>query len=85
MARPHRRPHVEDLALTDTGRAMALILEHYLERVHRGELTGIMVVAELPRGACELKLSDTSNVAERLGRLELLKDAVLERAEEEAE
>lgn len=85
MARAHRRhqPHVEDLALSDTQRGSLLILEHCLERVRRGEITGVMVVLERERGGVELKISATDNVAERLGRLDLLHDAVLERAEED--
>lgn len=84
MARAHRRakPHVEDLQLSDAQRGSLLILEHYLERVRRGDIVGVMVVGEKERGGVELKLSGTANVAERLGRLELLKDAVLEQAED---
>ena len=83
MAGKKRR--FEDVELTNTAFGAQLIVEHYLERLKRGEVTGLMVIAELPGGGVELKMSSTANVAERLGRLVLLQDEVLERAVEAAE
>lgn len=77
-----RRATVEDLQLSDTQLGAVKVLEHYLERVRAGEVTGVMVIAERPGGGVALAMSSTANVAERLGRLVLLQDAVLERAEE---
>jgi hypothetical protein len=77
-----RKRKVEDLELASTAFGARRILEHYLERVARGEVVGLMVVAELPGGGAEMKMSSTLNVAERLGRLVLLKEEVIERAVE---
>ncbi len=77
-----RRRQVENVERSDRRQGAIRILEHYLERLHAGEVDGIMVVAELPGGAAELKQSASWNVAERLGRLDLLHDAVLRDAED---
>ena len=78
-----RAASVEDLELSDTQLGAVKILEHVLERVRAGDVTGVMVVAERPSGAFTMHMSSTANVAERIGRLVLLQDAVLERAEED--
>lgn len=79
MPKPKRR-RIEDVELANTAFGAQLILEHYIERLKRGEVVGMMLIAELPGGGVEMKMSSTANVAERLGRLVLLQDEVLERA-----
>lgn len=65
---------------------MLAILRHCYEQVKRGELIGLMIIAETERGgyqAVEAFLSGSDNVAERIGRLHLLIDDVKDAAEEE--
>lgn len=56
------------------------ILRYYLANPEA--MTGLMVMAELPGGAYDVKYSGTENVAERLGRLQLLMFEMLECGEE---
>ena len=78
--RSRKKRKVEDLELASTAFGARRILEHYLERVASGEVTGLMVVAELPGGGAEMKMSSTANVAERIGRLVLLQEEVIDLA-----
>lgn len=75
-----RTKHGEMIDVGDDLAAIELILKHYLDRT---DIKGLMIIAELPGGAFEAKYTGTSNVAERLGRLELLKDMVLDDATED--
>lgn len=52
------------------------ILRAVIDRVRAGEITGLMVIAELPAGAyaaTEIKMTGCANVAERIGRIRLLR------------
>lgn len=55
---------------------MLAMIRSVYQRVKDGAITGLMIVAELPEGAYHCSVSSTRNVAERIGRLELLKDDV---------
>jgi len=75
-----RRVTVEVVNLEDTVAGVAAVLRYYAK--HPERYTGVMVIATMPGGAYEVKYTGTSNVAERLGQLELLKDQMLDDAEE---
>lgn len=90
--RPHVRPKRADIEVVDVDNRAAEIrtlLHYYLARLEAGEpYTGMMIVAEKPRGAFvarETKMTGTDNVAERLGRLALLHDDILDAAREDEE
>ncbi len=84
-----RGKYVTEVVDHDSPQAEAIaVLRYYLDRAKRGELVGIMVIAETTRGGyqmSEIKMTSSENVAERVGRLELLKEAVLDSAHEEGE
>lgn len=83
------RPAIEVVDIDNRRAEMRAVLRHFLERVEAGEdFTGCMVIMEKPRGAYvlrDVKMTSTDNVAERLGRLDLLHDDVLNAADEERE
>ena len=78
-----RKVKVERVKLEARGAEVAAIL-HYFAK-HPERYKGIMIIGELPDGAYDVKYSGTANVAERIGRLELLKEQVLDDAEEDTE
>lgn len=82
MTKP-RKVTVERVRLEEQGAEVAAILDFFAK--HPERYTGVMVIAELPDGAYQVKYSGTANVAERIGRLELLKEQVLDDAEEDVE
>jgi hypothetical protein len=81
------RRHSIEVVDVDNRRAEAIaILRYYLASAERGELVGLMVIAETARGgysARETRMTGTDNVAERVGRLVMLIDDVKDAAEEE--
>ena len=65
----------------DRRKEVIALLRHYLARAEAGdEYTGMMLILETAGGGYLTAQSGTSNVAERVGRLELLKLDVLELA-----
>lgn len=76
-----RKVSVERVKLEAQSAEVAAVLHFFAK--HPERYTGIMVIAELPDGAYMVKYSGTANVAERIGRLELLKEQVLDDAEED--
>lgn len=80
-----KRLDVEVVAVGDPREEAMAILRHYHKLAREGRLTGIMVIAELAHGAYAVaSVSGTDNLAERLGRLELLRDDLKDRAKESA-
>lgn len=72
-----------DIEAVDAGDPKAdaiVVLREALARAKRGELTGVVVMCELPDGAFGLLMSESMNVAERLGRLVIAKDMIIEAA-----
>lgn len=72
---------IERVAIGDADSRAAeitAVLRYYLR--HPERLAGLMLIAETDGGGFEMKYTGTSNVAERIGRLEILKDAMLEDA-----
>lgn len=63
----------------DRRKEVIALLRHYLARAEAGdEYTGMMLILETTDGGYQTAQSGTSNVAERVGRLELLKLDVLD-------
>lgn len=85
MARSGKRApgQIEVIDLGEKTADIVAVLRDALGRAQRGELTGVMVVLETPEGGFRCAVSGSSNVAERVGRLELLKDMVIEYAFED--
>jgi len=82
--RNHRR--LDDVQVeVDARSATILVLERYLERARNGDVAGVLLLAEHPRGGYEAAMTGTRNAAERLGRLRLLEEEVLARAEDDGE
>lgn len=77
---PQRRIKVEQVDHGNRQAEIVAILRYYL--AHPEKLKGLMVMAELPDGAYDVKYSGTENVAERLGRLQLLMHEIVENAED---
>ena len=80
MRKISQKVHVEQVELGARRHEITAILTYYLANPER--LTGLMIIAELPNGAYEMKYTGTENVAERLGRLQLLMEQILDDAEE---
>lgn len=78
--------NIEVVDVEDRPRELEAILRHYMQRVRANPsaFTGMMIVMEQPGGAFEMKYSGTSNAAERIGRLEILKDAMLDSTSEDS-
>lgn len=77
---PPRKIKVERVDHGNREAEITAILRYYL--AHPEKYKGLMIMAELPDGAYEVKYSGTENVAERLGRLQLLMHEIVENAEE---
>lgn len=78
------RRRIEVVDLTDRRLASRRILEHFLERLDADpDFEGVMVIAEYSRGGYRAAFSGTDNVAERLGRLDLLHREIEDGAEED--
>ena len=79
-----RTPKPHESEVVDAGNRKAeivAVLRHYLARAQSGdEFTGMMLILETEGGGYITAQSGTSNVAQRLGRLELLKQDVLDLA-----
>ena len=77
-------PSIEVVDVDDLPREMETILRHYLARVRSDPdgFRGLMIVVEQPEGAFEMKYTGSANAAERIGRLEILKDAMLDSSNE---
>lgn len=81
--------HAHKREIVDSGNRHAevvAVLRHYLARARAGEeFTGLMLILEKRDGAYVTAQSGTDNAAERLGRIELIRQDVLELAREEWE
>lgn len=75
-----RKPKRETVDVGSAPAEMTAILAHYLGRT--AEAKGFVILVETAGGGYEVKMTSTTNVAERLGRLELIREAVLEEMEE---
>lgn len=74
MGDPEEILRLEIVAVGDPRTEMLAILRNYYRRVKEGQVTGIMVLAEMPGGAYRAaSVSSTENLAERIGRLRLLR------------
>lgn len=82
----HRRQfeHVQVDGLRQHAAAI-LVLEHALDRARRGGICSVAVVLESDGGYFDCKMSGNANVAERLGRLRLIEEEILARAEDDGE
>jgi len=76
----------EIVAVGDPRTEMLAILKDVYRRVKDGQVVGLMVISELSEGAyaaATASVSSTDNLAERIGRLELLKLQLVARARED--
>jgi|HubBroStandDraft_2_1064218.scaffolds.fasta_scaffold2323630_2 hypothetical protein len=82
--RSSRRISVERVDVGSRQAEIVALLRHYLQiaKDDPERLEGLMLIAELPRGAYEVKYTGTESVAERLGRLQLLMHQMVEQGEE---
>jgi hypothetical protein len=70
---------------TQKNLAVIMVLEHSLERARRGDVCSVAVVLETKGSTFDCKMTGSANVAERLGRLRLIEEEILARAEEDGE
>lgn len=73
---------VEIVDTGDVGADIVALLRHMLQRARAGELVGVVVLGERVDGAYVAVMSESHNAGERIGRIELLKMAVLRAAVE---
>ena len=59
------------------------ILKHAAALVKSGQVIGLVLLVELPLGAYRASMTGTDNVAERLGRCDLLHAHVMREAKED--
>jgi hypothetical protein len=66
--------HLEVVAVGDPRVEILAILRTYWRLAKEGRISGLMVIAELPGGAYQTAaVSSTDNLAERVGRLRLIR------------
>lgn len=74
---------IEVVDVGDPASETILILRHALKLAREGKVVGVVVMLEMPDGGYHTKMNACRNAAERVGRIDFLKDAVKAAAHEE--
>lgn len=74
---------LEIVAVGEPRAEILAILRDYWRLAKAGKLVGLVLIGELPEGAYKATVSSTRNLAERIGRLELLQLDMVSAARED--